>query len=521
MAGLVVPQARTKRMFRGFFQGGGASPINDVKLFGAQMGAAQVTGITRPVRGGVKNIPVFNPYGPGWLNAGSVETPPGYGAASLSIRDSIGGLNLIATMETCPVDIYILAGTDCDALGDYQQGYAQGYVRVLSQCVLTDNVAYGDGLDFSADAEVEDKAAITIKGVMYDHGQKYASSLATASAADLATNLTTAVTYGNSQLCANCGLPNDGTALKYWALNSTTASPGAKPTVIYSVRGGTPVSQSVSSAAISEDIVDLEVIGPYLVALTRTGGGSSTGALHYAIIGASGAPGTWTKVTTGFVGGKQPTNILTLSPTEIYISADGGYIYKSTDITQGVTVNNAGGATTNNLTRINGNRTLMVAVGAAGTIIVSYDGGNHWAAVAATPPAGSPTWQSVEVSGKGFFVGSLTTGQFWYTPDGTNWYQTPLDTTGTISDIYFVNANEGYFLFNPAIGNGRIYNTFTGGRSWWNTSPAVEQLGGFTTLSRIAAPTVGNESLKANNFIVAGVNTGTQGLLLSGSPLVF
>lgn len=511
-----------KRMFRGFFQAGGASPLNDVKLFGAQMGAGQVTGVTRPVRGGVTNVPVFNPYGPGWFNAGSVETAAGFGAASLSIKDSIGGLNLIATMETCPVDLYLLAGTDCDSLGDYNQGYKDGYVRVLSQCILTDNVAYGDGVDFSEDAEVMDTAAITIKGVMYDHVQKYATQLATANAADLSANLTTATTYGNQQLCANCGLPNDGTSLKYWATASTTASPGAKPDVIYSIRGGTPVSAPVNSAAVSEDIIDLKVVGPYLVALTQTGGGSQTGAMHYALIGASGAPGSWTKVVAGFVGGKQPTNMLVLSPTEVFISANGGYVYKSSDVTQGVTVLPASGATTtSNLVRINGNRTLMVAVGAAGAIIVSYNGGDNWAAVPVTPPASNPTWQSVEVVGKSFFVGSLTTGQFWYTPDGTNWYQTPLDTTGTISDVYFVNQNEGYFLFNPASGNGRIYNTFTGGKSWWNIAPAIEQLGGFTTLSRIAAPTVGNESLKANNFIVAGVVTGTQGLLLSGSPRVF
>lgn len=518
------PAIRTRRMFRGFFQAGGASPLNDLKLFGSQMGAAQVTAVMRPIRGGVKNIPVFNPNGPGYVNSGSTETAPGFPTASLAVRDSIGGLNLMATLETCPADIYIVAGTDCSVIGDHLQGYLQGYVRVLGNCVLDSGVTYGDMVSYADDTEVENTAPLAIKGVMYDHAQKFATALATANPVDLATNLTTDVVYGNQQLCANCGLPNDGTSLKYWSLASTTSSPGAKPTIIYQVRGGTPVAQQVSSAAASEDIVAIAVVGTYLVVLTRTAGGSATGGYHFATIGLTGAPGTWTKVTTGFVGGKQPNDILVLSPTEVYFAADGGYIYKSTNIANGVTVLSAGAATTNNLTRINGNRTLMVAVGVTGTIIVSYNGGANWAAAPATPPAGSPTWQSVEVVGRGFFVGSATTARMFYTPDATNWYEIIFENnngSGTISDIYFVNNNEGYFIFNPTGQSGRIYNTYTGGNSWWNVSPAIEQLGGYTTLGRIAAPTVGNESLKSNNFIVSGTDSGTKGLLLSAQPLIF
>jgi hypothetical protein len=90
-----------------------------------------------------------------------------------------------------------------------------------------------------------------------------------------------------------------------------------------------------------------------------------------------------------------------------------------------------------------------------------------------------------------------------------------------VTDIYFVNASEGYFLHNTATPTGRIFRTYNGGASWWNTSPAIEGLGTFTSLGRLAAPTVGNETLKANNIAVSGTVTGTQGLLLTFAPQVF
>lgn len=524
MPGLVPPNTRTQRMVRSFFQSGGASPLNDLKLFGVGMGFGRVSAVMRPVRGGVANIPALNPNGPGYVNTGSTETAAGYATAELALYDTIGGLNLPAILETCPFAIYEVAGTDCNVIGDHLQGYNQGYVRVLPDAIISANVTYGDMGSYADDKPMEDIIGITIRGQVFDHAQKFASALATAVAADLSASLTTDAVYGGQVLCQNCGLGNDGTALKYWSLASTTASPGAKPAVVYQVRGATPVAQVISSAAVAENITALAVVGSYLVAISSTAGGAGIGGYHYAAIGLSGAPGTWTKVVTGFQSNKEPTDILVLSPSEIYFSANGGYIYKSTNIAQGVSILNAGATTTNNLLRINGNRTLMVAVGATGTIITSNNGGVSWAAVAATPPAGTPSWTAVEVVGKGFWVGSgATTGTLWYTPDGTNWYQIqfPGSGAGAVSDIYFVNQNEGYFLFNPTVGSGQIWNTYTGGVSWWNTTPAVEQLGGYTQLNRIAAPSVGNESLRANNFIAAGTNTGTQGLLLSAAPYIF
>jgi photosystem II stability/assembly factor-like uncharacterized protein len=185
---------------------------------------------------------------------------------------------------------------------------------------------------------------------------------------------------------------------------------------------------------------------------------------------------------------------------------------------------NAGAATTNNLLRIQGNRQLIVAVGATGTIITSGNSGQSWAATPTTPAWGTPTVQAVDVIGpKAIWVGS-STGRVFQTVDGGNtWTEAVFsgNGAGSVTDIYFANASEGYFLHNTATPVGRVWRTYNGGASWWNTSPAVEGLGTFTNLARIAAPLVGNETLRCNNVIVAGTVTGTQGLLLSFAPQVF
>jgi photosystem II stability/assembly factor-like uncharacterized protein len=349
------------------------------------------------------------------------------------------------------------------------------------------------------------------------------SPLATASTADLATTLTTDVTYGNQQLCQICGRADDGTGLKYWSAASTTASPGAKPGIFYQIGSATPVYASVTAAAASENLTGIAVVGSYLLVISSTAGGAGIGGYYYAQIGASGVPGTWTKVVTGFQSNKEPTDILVFSPSEIYFSANGGYIYKCTDLTAGVTVINAGATTANNLLRIQGNRNLIVAVGATGSIIYSANSGRSWATTTSTPAASNPTWQAVDIIGaKGIWVGSAT-GRLFYTLDGgVTWTEKTFDqsSTGAITDVYFVNAHEGYFVHTVS-SVGRIFRTFTGGQSWWNSSPAIEGLGTFTSLGRIAAPTVGNETLKSNNVILSGTVTGAQGLLLSGSGQVF
>lgn len=524
MAGQTPNNVRTQRMIRLFMQQGGASPNNPLSLEGVGYGYAAIKGVSRQVRGGVSNIAVRRPDGSGYQNVGSMESNPGYDEFELDIMETIAGIPLASVLETCPVALYEVRGYDCDQLSDHLQGYAQGYVRVYQDALIDTNIDYGDGMAYTDDNAVEAKIKMKSRGGIFDHGQIYANVLATANTSDLSATLTTDVVYGNAQQCANCGQPNDGTYLKYWAAASTTASPGAKPTVFYQLGSQTPVAVTVSSAGVAENLTGIAMVGNNLVVISSTAGGLGLGGYHFAPIGSNGVPGSWTKVVTGFQSNHEPTDILVFGANEVYFSANGGYIYRSTNLASGVSVINAGATTANNLSRIQGNRQLIVAVGASGTIIYSANSGVSWSATTSTPAAGSPTWQAVDViGGKIIWVGSSTGRIFQSVDGGSTWteYIFSGSGAGSVTDIYFVNASEGYFLHNTATPTGRIFRTYNGGASWWNTSPAIEGLGTYSNLARLAAPVVGNETLKANNIIVAGTVTGTQGLLLSFAPQVF
>lgn len=525
MAGTVPNNVRTQRMVRLAYQGGGAGQQNPMLLAGIGFGYSALDTITRPVRGGIDNIPIFNPTGPGYINAGNMETAPSFGETNLTINETLTGIPLASTIELCPTALYELHGNDCTNNSDFTQGYANGgFVRVLPDTKIKDNIEYSAGANLSDDNPLTAKLPLVITGNMFDHSSEYYAALATATASELATTLTTGVTYGNSIICGNCGVPNDGTYLKYWCAASTTTSPGGKPGIFYQLGTATPVFQSVTAAASQENFNFIGVVGPYLVVGSLTAGGAGIGGYYYSTIGKTGVPGTWTKVVTGFQSNKEPTDMLVMSPTEIYFSANGGYIYKSTNITAGVSINNAGATTTNNLSRIRGNRNIFVATGASGTIIYSANSGQSWAATAATPAWGTPTVQAVDVvGGNVIWVGS-NSGRVFASQDGGNtWTETTFDSSssGEVTDIYFVDAYEAYFLHNTSGNVGRIFRSYNGGNTWWNQSPAIESLGSYNALKRIAAPTVGNTTLRNNNVILAGNDTAAKGLLLSGVPQIF
>jgi hypothetical protein len=95
---------------------------------------------------------------------------------------------------------------------------------------------------------------------------------------------------------------------------------------------------------------------------------------------------TWQEVTSGFVAGKGPTAIVSVSPRDTFIVGKGGYVYFSANILDGVTVQDAGVATVQDLNDVDAiNARYAVAVGAANAVIFTQNGGDTWASV--TGPA--------------------------------------------------------------------------------------------------------------------------------------
>ena len=142
-------------------------------------------------------------------------------------------------------------------------------------------------------------------------------------------------------------------------------SPTFQAEVLYSTDGGTTWT-NVNITGLSASAVPsaIDIVGGYLVVLVN-----SADALYYATLDAdTGAPGAWTAVTTGFVAAGSPNDLYVASPTEVWIVGDGGYIYRSRDITAGVAAVVTGTLTSANYRRIHGMDSTIVAVGESGQV---------------------------------------------------------------------------------------------------------------------------------------------------------
>jgi len=187
--------------------------------------------------------------------------------------------------------------------------------------------------------------------------------------------------YAPSQPCAGCSY-NDQ-RLYAVTKSSGVGSPGLGAEIIYSVDGGVTWNQAnIDNIGATEDPLGLEIVGNYVMIL-------GTSAYYYASVEPETGilNSTFVKVTTGFVGGFAPTDVFVISPREIFFSANGGYIYKSTDITVGVSVVSAASATSSNLSRIASRGDTIVMVGASGLVLKSLNRGVTWISTDATPTA--------------------------------------------------------------------------------------------------------------------------------------
>lgn len=515
----------TQGQIRLFVQPGGPSVANPLLLAGVDLSYSQISGVSNPRLGGIDPINRFDPntaqaYLPG--GAGRKVTPPKLPGWKWEINEALNGIPLPDIIGGCPVNFYDIKGA-CDNLSDPLRGWKNGNVRIYSNGQVV-NDDEGARASFETDNELMQSLDMTGTAI-------YATAsiaVSTPSVALLSDKLVKDICYAPKLLCANCGTANDGTKWIYGCTAAGTTSPGTKPYVIYSTDGGANYTAvQVTSAAVAEDLVAIGIAAGYVFAVSKTGGGSSTSAYHYAQINqVTGAPGTWTKVTTGFVGGAGVNDVFVLSDNKIYMSADAGYIYLITNITAGVnTVQTAGGVTSQNLLRITGTNDILVASGATSTILISKNLGVTWSAAPSAPTVGAVNYTALAALDPYKLWIGTSTGRVLASVDGGNTWPyeiTVQGTGGTVNDIVFATPEVGYFLNDTSGPVGQIYRTFNGGALWDNGDPSIVGLGSNTDLRRIAVPVVGaTPTVLGKNFAVAGGSTATAGVVVSGAAPVF
>jgi photosystem II stability/assembly factor-like uncharacterized protein len=186
---------------------------------------------------------------------------------------------------------------------------------------------------------------------------------------------------------------------------------------------------------------------------------------------------TWTEVLT-------PTELLNdafiLGSTKIWMCAQGGYIYYSSNRGQTVSVQDAGVATLQSLNSISFSDALRgYAVGDANSFVRTVDGGNIWEAVTGPSVAvNNDLYKVAVVAGTEIVFVSDEAGNLYRSDDsGDTWTTVFTATTATAGGIpgiaicncnvigFVANDQDPYFYSGASV-EGVMYQSIDGGNTW-------------------------------------------------------
>lgn len=512
MATTQTNEILAQNFIRAFTQRGGPSPLNPLAYAGADEQYLMVGDISRPDRGSISPINVNDPRTRGlFKQVGITIEAPDIPSSSVTFKQKVGGVPWYKFRLNCPINIYESEGL-CNDPSDPINGWST--LNILSRGLSSDKTYQGrtpfDGSDESL-AEVQ----FSWLGDVYSVG---GITLGEAAAVDVTTEVIDIV-YGSNQICSDCGPANDGTEWVYALQQTAGGSSAVVGKVLYSTdSGATWTASALTGLGVGALVTAMDIVGQYLVVLVKGENAYYVSQINQM----TGVPGTWTKVTAGFVALKTPNDLYVESPSRVYFVGDGGYIYVSTDILAGVTVLSAAGATTNNLLRIHGASSTLLAVGASNTILKSTNRGATWSATAASVTG---TLQAVAVVGAlNYYVGTSAGGVSFTENGGASWVTITLPGAALIAvhDIVFATSEVGYIAASRSGPAGTIFGTVFGGRSWSEAGtsrfPAAPTYG---RPNRLAFPNVPDLQTAAGNLAVAGLSGGlTDGVIYLGATPV-
>lgn len=314
--------------------------------------------------------------------------------------------------------------------------------------------------------------------------------------------------------CGLCGLPSDGTSKIFALENFAAGSPGANAQIVYTLDGGkTYLESTIGSLGAAQGARRLTGVGSLLVVAS-----DDTDSLHYIPFSAlaAGGSGVWTAMAVGFVATKGPRDLFSLGSTLTWFVGEGGYIYFSSDVTAGVTVQDAGTLTIQNLNGVHGaDSQNLVAVGDGNIVLYTTNGGNTWAGAPGGGPAPGVALNCVFMrTSLEWWVGGAN-GRLYYTRNaGASWTEKafPGGGSGQVRDVAFASRQVGYLAFDGATGGGKILRTISGGNSWYVAPEGTGVIPANVRINQLAATPD-----DVNVVYGAGLSTATDGILIKGS----
>lgn len=360
----------------------------------------------------------------------------------------------------CDIDVHVNMGV-CEDPRDFNRGWSKTLIvqgARITTYGTTDLGALGSDENAIVNEEVPISGEDAIEIVPMTFGQKANTQVA---------REVVDIEVCDTEACGECGTPSDGCQIVFAITKSSDASPGLPSEVVYTKDGGLNwYERVITSLAATQDPNDADCIGSNLVVVTA----ESPVGLHYAEIASLLLNAeTWASVTTGFVTAGAPRALHSVSSVWTWIVGSAGYIYVTTDPTSGVTVQDAGVATTNQLNAIHAiDEDTAVAVGNSNTVVRTVDGGQTWQSI--TGPSVGVNLNTVWLhSERTWFIGTAG-GRLYYTLDsGATWVEKafPGSGAGVVRHIRFFDGSVGYMAHSTVTPAGRILRTRDGGFSWY------------------------------------------------------
>lgn len=418
------------------------------------LGCAKMGAVTIP-QGDV--TPIYCPD-PAAYNAfkkvGKIKGAPGNPTSSLAAR--LGLVNFLINVK-CAFDIQARLGT-CKDPQDLKNGWEVIFL-------LPNAEATSKGIDEMVALEPGDRKAImTTADVSVDDVLQLDRIAFTRKADTMVDREVVDIIVCDALSCGDCGPVSDGCEKVYALIKTSGASPGIWAEVVYTLDGGiTWNEEPIDSLGSNEDPKRFACIGENIVVISN-----DSCSLHYADKDALGA---WAEVGTGFVATKCPNAMFSVDSAHTWIVGDGGYIYFTADPVTGVTVQDAGIASTQILRAVHFlDQERGLVVGNVNTVLVTTNGGITWQSK--TGPAVGVSLTACWMDGENrFFVGTEV-GRLYYSEDGGDtWTQIsfPGSGAGTVWDIRFVAPGSavGYMAHSTATPAGRILRTLDHGHTWY------------------------------------------------------
>lgn len=285
-------------------------------------------------------------------------------------------------------------------------------------------------------------------------------------AGSIVTNEVLDVTICDQVACGECEEDSTGCQHIYAITTAAGGSPGTPADIVFAVDGSNWYADDIDSLGAAEAPSAIGCVGDYVVVVSN-----ASGSAHYALkseVDDVDFDETWTEIATGFVGA--PNDCWrAVGGRYLYICGDSGYVYRTDDITAGVTALDAGVATAENLNAIHMLSDIFgVAVGDDGAIVYTEDG-TTWAALTAGPVGAGTNLNCIWCQSETVWFVGTSAGTLYYTVDkGANWTLKgfPGSGSGVVYDVAFASDAVGYLAHATTTPAGRILRTYDGGYSW-------------------------------------------------------